>query len=81
MVVRALRCALRAFLRMRKALDIIKKIPHLEEAAKQPSRRTHVADLQLNPNSFTSAGAGMTVAAGIGGLGTRRQHRLLPLRA
>jgi hypothetical protein len=53
---------------MRKALDSIKKIPHPEEAAKQLSRRTHVADLQLNPNSFTSAGAGMTMAAGIRGL-------------
>jgi hypothetical protein len=39
---------------MRNALDNIKEIPHPEEAAKQLSRRTHVADLQLNSISIPS---------------------------
>jgi hypothetical protein len=43
-VVHASRRALRAFLSMREVFDGIKKIPHPEEAAKRPSRRTHRAD-------------------------------------
>src|SRR3981189_3508352 len=42
--VRASRRALRALLSMRDTIDGIKKIPHPEEAAKRPSRRTHRAD-------------------------------------
>src|SRR6266446_8478436 len=39
--VRPSRCALQALLRMRYIFDGIKKIPHPEEAAERPSRRTH----------------------------------------
>src|SRR5438876_7876158 len=40
-VVRPSRRAPWALLRMRQVFDGIKKIPHPEEAAKRPSRRTH----------------------------------------
>jgi len=43
-VVRASRRARGALLSMRKVLDALRKGPHPEEAAKQPSRRTHSAD-------------------------------------
>src|SRR5438132_1268986 len=46
--VRASRRALRALLSMRKTFDGIKKAPHPEEAAKRPSRRTHLRSSTLS---------------------------------